>query len=176
MPLKSGFAAAALVGTMAEAYLKTGQTAEAEGVLDEMPPVLSGQEAMDAAIIERRLGREKQAYGYFLQAGEMVYGDVKALQEFAQNKMKLTKPLSRPPFSQEKNRTRIRLLKEAETLLDRVVQLDAPPTRRAWAWYHLGQVRAWLKKPLNEVIAAYDSAVKLNAEEKQFKQALNRYR
>ncbi len=167
---------ARLVSAMADAYLKTGQPAQAEGVLDQMPPVLSGQEAMDAAIIERRLGREQQAHGYFLQAGEMVYGDVKALHEFAQNKMKLTKPLSRPPFSPEKNKTRLRLLQEAETLLDRVVQLDAPPTRRAWAWYHLGQVRNWLKKPVNDVIVAYEQAVKLNGDERQFRQALERIR
>jgi len=87
---------------------------------------------------------------------------VHALHEFAQCKIRLTADLVRSPHSPQRRDTCSRLLKEAEELLERVVQLDAPPTRHAWAWYDLGRVRRWLRKPVNDVADAFDQAADVN--------------
>lgn len=157
MPGYAGVAAA-----MADAYLNVGRRADALTLLDRLPAVLSPPEAFDIAILERRARREKRAHGYFQRAGEAVLSDVRALHEFAQCKIKLTADLIRRPHNPQKQDARFRLLREAEELLERVVQLDAPPTRHAWAWYDLGRVRKWLRKPASDVNAAFDRAANAN--------------
>lgn len=141
-------------------------------MLDRLPAILSPVEAFDAAILERRTKREKRAHGYFQRAGEAVLNDVRALHEFAQCKIKLTADLVRPPHNPQKRDARFRLLKEAEELLERVVQLDVPPTRHAWAWYNLGQVRKWLRKPASEVDSALVKAADANPGDPALERAL----
>ena len=76
---------------------------------------------------------------------------------------------SRRPGDQQ---VRNRLLQEAMAYLERVIQMDAPPTRHAWAWFNLGQVRQWLKQPRQDVIAAYQKACDLAPDEDRFQRAL----
>lgn len=172
---------AGVATAMADAYLDAGRRTDALTVLDRLPTVLSPVEAFDAAILERRAKREKRAHGYFQRVGEAVLNDVRALHEFAQCKIKLTADLVRPPHNRQKRNTRYdpqkwdtrsRLLKEAEGLLERVVQLDAPPTRHAWAWYNLGQVRKWLRKPASDVNSAFDRAADMNPGDPALERAL----
>jgi len=153
---------AGVATAMADAYLDAGRRMDALTMLDRLPAVLSPVEAFDAAILERRVKREKRAHGYFQQAGEAILNDVRALHEFAQCKIRLTADLVRPPHNPQKRDARLRLLREAEELLERVVQLDAPPTRHAWAWYDLGRARRWLRKPASDVDAAFDRAADVN--------------
>jgi ATP-dependent DNA helicase RecG len=56
--------------------------------------------------------------------------------------------------------------------LERVIQLDAPQARHAWAWFNLGQAREWLKLPRQDVIAAYQKACDLAPDEDRFQRAL----
>jgi len=153
---------AGVVVSMVEAYLNAGRHADALTMLDRLPAILSPVEAFDAAILERRVKREKRAHSYFKQAGNAILNDVRALHEFAQCKIELTAGLVRLPNSPQKWDTRFRLLREAEEMLERVVQMDAPPTRHAWAWYNLGQVRMWLRKPASEVDSAFIKAADMN--------------
>lgn len=163
---------AGVATAMADAYLDAVRRADALTMLDRLPAILSPVEAFDAAILERRTKREKRAHGYFQRAGEAVLNDVRALHEFAQCKIKLTADLVRPPHNPQKRDARFRLLKEAEELLERVVQLDAPPTRHAWAWYNLGQVRKWLRKPASEVDSALVKAADANPGDPALERAL----
>jgi len=167
---------AGIVAAMADAYLVAGRRSEALVVLDTMPDTLSVHEATDAAITERRAHRSKRAHYFFEKAGDGIFGDVRALHEFAQTKLDLTRDLAKPPHSPGREDVRRRLLGEAETLLERVVQLDAPPTRHAWAWYNLGQVRTWLKKPQASIVEAYEKAHELNPGERKITDALARER
>ncbi len=59
-------------------------------------------------------------------------------------------------------------------MLERVVQMDAPPRRRAWAYYDLGRVLKWSKAPISEVRRAFTEACRLQPEERRFREALER--
>ena len=101
--------------------------------------------------------------------------DVRELHEFAQTKLQLTGRLAESlrPADQE---TRKRLLNEAIGYLERVTQMDAPPTRRAWAWFDLGRARRWQQAPRRDVIAAFEEAVALDPNEERFRAELEKER
>jgi ATP-dependent DNA helicase RecG len=120
-------------------------------VLDQLPSLLAAQDAFDAAIAERRLNRHQEAHRLFERAGDIILRDVRALHEFAQTKMALTAPLSRSSRPADED-VRRHLLEDAATYLERVLRMDAPPTRRAWAFYDLGRVRRWLNYPKHELM------------------------
>jgi ATP-dependent DNA helicase RecG len=169
--------AARAVIAMSNAYLNAGYTQEAKAVLDRLPSFLAPQESFEAAILERRAGRQDRAHRYFERAGDSVLLDVRALHEFAQTKIKLAQEIrpSRKPRSYSQD-ARLRLLREAQEMLRRVLQMDAPPTRHAWAWFDLGRVLRWLKVPRSEIIDAFERAIELIPDEKRFHQELENSR
>lgn len=156
---------------LASAHADAGDGAKSAELLDRLPDLLAARDAFDAAILERRLGRQERAHLLFERAGDLVLQDVRALHEFAQTKLNLTGNLvrSRRPADQQ---TRRRLLQEALAHLERVTQMDAPPTRHAWAWFNLGQARQWLKYPRESVREAYQRALDLAPTEARFRLAL----
>lgn len=154
---------------MSSAYLNSHNTQEAKNILDKLPSLLAPQEAFEAAILERRAGRQDRAHRYFERAGEAVLQDVRALHEFAQTKIKLAQEIPRPRGPQSyQNDARLRLLREAQEMLQRVLQMDSAPTRQAWAWFDLGRVLRWLHAPASEVKNAFENANKLIPEEPRF--------
>ncbi|NJL27249.1 MAG: hypothetical protein HC897_04830 [Thermoanaerobaculia bacterium] len=155
----------------ATAHADAGNDDRAKAVLDKLPPLLAAQDAFDAAIAERRLGRQDRAHRLFERAGDLVLRDVRALHELAQTKMRLTHKLVRSTHPADRE-TRQRLLQEAASYLERVTQMDAPRTRHAWAWFDLGKVRQWLARPQREVVDAFERAVGLRPEESRFASAL----
>ena len=148
--------------------LDAGREDEAKKLLDRQPMYLASADAMDTAILARRLRNEEKAHRYFERAGDAVLNDVRALHEFAQTKIKLAQEMKK---SRRRNSNR-RLLMEAKELLERAVQMDAGRVRHAWAWRDLGRVKKWLKHPIHEVTAAYERAIELYPEEKEFKNEL----
>jgi ATP-dependent DNA helicase RecG len=162
--------AQALMG-LAAAYADTGDETRSKALLDRLPDLLAARDAFDAAILERRLGRQERAHQLFERAGELVLKDVRALHEFAQTKLHLTGKLVRSPRPADRQ-TRQRLLQEALAHLERVTQMDAPPTRHAWAWFNLGQARQWLRYPRQEVLGAYRRALELAPGEAPFRRAV----
>jgi ATP-dependent DNA helicase RecG len=163
---------ARVVAALAAAYLNTGRDEDAARVLNDLPVKAEGQDAMDLAILERRAGRQERAHQLFHDAGERVLADVRAAHEFAQTKIRLAEQLakSKKRLDQE---TRARLLREAEGLLRRVLQMDAPTTRHAWAWFNLGQVLRGLKGPEGEVRRAFEEANRLMPGEPRFERELS---
>ena len=165
--------AARVVIAMSNTYLNAGRIQEAKTILDRLPSLLAPQESFEAAILERRAGRQDRAHRYFERAGDSVLLDVRALHEFAQTKIKLAqeiRPTHKPrSFSQD---ARLRLLREAQEMLRRVLQMDAPPTRHAWAWFDLGRVLRWLKAPTSEIRNAFENALQLIPDERRFQQEL----
>jgi ATP-dependent DNA helicase RecG len=164
---------AALVTLIAGAYLDRSRSDEARKWLDKLPELDAVADAFDAAIQEKRAGRMERAHRYFLRAGDAVMQDVKALHEFAQVKMKLALK-AKPKNNQENWVTHNRLLDEAREMLQRVVQMDAPRTRHAWAWFELGKVLKWSRQPKQDVLHAFEKAIELAPNEPQFKEALDR--
>ena len=135
-------------------------------------PLLFGQAAVDAAVLARRAGDFRLAYRYFELAEDAVYTDSRASLEFAKTKLSLATDAHRER-QYDSNR---RLLNEARTLLERVIELDAPPGRRAWAWRELARTRNRLRAPAHEVEDAYHKAIELLPDEPRFVQELERIR
>ncbi len=148
---------------------------EAKEFLKQLPEYIAGKDALDTAILARRMNRDEAAHRYFERAGDLVFGDVRALHEFAQVKIKLAQKAFHQGrgkrFARETNQ---RLLKESKELLERVIQMDADRTRHAWAWRDLGRVKRWLKFPRDEVKNAHERAMELLPGEQRFKDEMKR--
>lgn len=163
--------AARVIIAMSGAYLNNRRIQEAKALLDRLPRILAPQEAFEAAILERRADREDRAHRYFERAGDAVFHDVRALHEFAQTKFRLAQRQSRRDrYARD---ARDRLLREAREMLQRVLQMDAPPTRHAWAWFNLGQVLRSLRAPNSEIRHAFEQAQKLIPDEERFQRGLD---
>ena len=97
------------------------------------------------------------------------------MHEFAQTKMWLAQE-ARRLRQQSWQAVNRRLLIEARQLLERVLQMNAPNTRHAWAWRDLARVLDWLRLPANEVESAFDNAIGLLPAEPRFKEELRQFR
>ena len=141
-------------------------------LLRQNRPALFGQDAIDAAILARRVRDSDVAHRYFERAGDTVYADARALLEFAQTKIWLAGKALR----NRRHESRRRLLNEARTLLERVIQLDASPARHAWAWRELARTRNWLRAPARDVEDAYRRAIEILPSEPLFRRELQNLR
>lgn len=151
-----------VANTLIDVLANAGESDRARRVLRGRDAAAFGRDAIDAAILARRLREPEAAHRYFERAGEAVDGDPRALHEFAQTKMYLAgQARARPSVHR-------RFLTEARSLLERVLQLDAPPTRHAWAWRDLARTLNWLRLPLRDVEGAYAKAIDLLPDEPRF--------
>ncbi len=142
---------------------------EAKALLDQQPQYLTSADALDSAILARRLGNQEKAHRYFERAGDAVLYDAKGLHEFSQTKIALAKKLLHEHQGRASNK---RLLLEAKELLERVVHMEADRVRHSWAWRDLARVKNWLKYPQGEVITAYRRAIELTPDERRFRDEL----
>ena len=164
---------APLITLIASAMLDANRRQEALKWLDMLPKLDTIGDAFEAAIQEKRAARPEHAHRYFLIAGDAVRADVRALHEFAQVKIILATKAHRSRSSQPSaNR---RLLDEAREMLERVVQLEAPPTRHAWAWYDLARVLKWQRVSRSEVNHALEKAIQLDPAQPRFKDELLKF-
>ena len=150
--------------TLIEALIEGGYKERALRLLRGRRPLLFGQDAIDAAVLARRAGESQIAHRYFERAGEAVYADPRALLEFAQTKIRLAQEAHRrrQPDSNQ------RLLTQARSLLERVIQMDTAPTRHAWAWRDLARILRWLRAPVRDIEGAYRKAIELLPGEPRF--------
>ena len=153
-----------------EALMDAREEAKARRMLARNRPMLYGQDAVDTAILARRAGDSQAAHRYFERAADAVHADPRALHEFAQTKMRLAAEAYRSGQI-DSNR---RFLREARPLLERVIQLDAPAARHAWAWRDLARALGWLRAPVGEVEAAYRKAIELLPDEPRFVREMDR--
>ena len=165
-------AAPHVANALIDAFMKAGDESKARRLLTKSRFERFGQDAVDAAILARRAGDFRLAHRYFQRAGETVYGDPRALHEFAQTKLRL----AGESYRQGRRDSNRRFLTEARALLERVVQLDAPAARHAWAWRDLGRSLHWLRAQAREVEDSYRKAIELLPDEPRFLQELDRIR
>lgn len=158
----------ALIDVLANA----GEKDRARRLLERRDGAVFGEDAIDTAILARRLGERKAAHRYFERAGDAILGDARALHEFAQTKMQI----AQDAHWRRRRDVNRRLLTEARSLLERVLQLDAPPTRHAWAWRDLARTLDWLRLPVREIEDAYSKAIDLLPDEQRFGEELARLR
>lgn len=164
---------APLITLLAAALLDVGKKDDAVAWLNRLPMMDAVDDAFDAAIQEKRAGRLENAHRYFQLAGNAVLSDAKALHEFAQVKIKLANK-ARPRGRSGNWVAHNQILEEAREMLQRVVQMDAPRTRHAWAWFDLGRVLGRLKAPKQDIRHAYAEAARLEPTELRFAEALQR--
>ena len=161
--------------TWVEILLDHERADDARRILEDLSHSTSARDAVDAAILARRLRDPRLAHRYFEQAGDAVQLDARALHEFAQTKMRLAQDAMR-----ERRRSwravNQRLLVEARQLLERVLQMNASATRRAWAWRDLARVLNWLSLPAKEVEVAFGNAIDLLPTEARFEKELQQFR
>ncbi len=161
-----------VANTLIDILLEVGDERKAQELLKGDRPMMFGQDAVDAAILARRLRDSPAAHRYFERAGDAVYADAPALLEFAQTKIWL----AREAYGRRQPASNRRLLNEARTLLERVIQLDASPTRHAWAWRELARTLNWLRAPFREVEDAYRKAIEHLPAEARFVRELETIR
>ena len=164
-----------VANTLIEVLLDHGREADARGLFDEYAENTLAQDAIDAAILARRLRESRIAHRYFLQAGDAIQTDSRALHEFAQTKIRLAQEARRQQRRGWHDVYR-RLLVEARNLLERVIAMDASPTRHAWAWRDLARTLNWLRVPASEVEGAFEHALRLLPAEPRFAAELTQFR
>ena len=89
----------------------------------------------------------------------------------AQNKLWLAGQAHREGET-ARNRT---LLADARILLERLLRMDAPSRRHAWAWRELARARRWLGEPATAVDEAYANATRLAPDETKFRREWGRF-
>ena len=161
-----------VTNTLIDALSRAGEEHRARKLLRQNRPALSGQDAIDAAILARRVRESRAAHRYFERAGDAVYSDPRALLEFAQTKIWLASEA----YRRREHDSNRRFLTEARGLLERVIQLDASPARHAWAWRELARTLGWLHAPFREVEGAYRRAIELLPDEPRFARELESMR
>lgn len=161
-----------VVNTLIEALVESGEERKALRLLKRPQALVFGQDAIDAAILARRARDSRLAHRYFERAGDGILTDPRALHEFAQTKIRLATEAYRQG-RRDQNR---RFLTEARPLLERVVQLDASPTRHAWAWRDLARTLHRLRAPVREVEDAYRKAIERLPDEPRFVRELKQIR
>ena len=164
-----------VANTWIEVLLDHDRNDDARRLLDELAEVASAQDAIDAAILARRLRESRIAHRCFQQAGEAIRTDSRALHEFAQTKMWLAQE-ARGKQRRGWREVNRRLLVEARGLLERVTGMDASPARHAWAWRDLARTLNWQRAPAGEVEAAFGNATRLLPNEPRFAEELARFR
>ncbi len=133
---------------------------------------LSPREAVGAAIVARRLRDAEMAAILFGVAGPAILEDPQALLECAQNKLSLAGQAHREGAT-DRNRT---LLADARILLERLLRMDAPRRRHAWAWRELARAWRWLGESASAVDDAYANATRLAPDETKFTREWERFR
>ena len=147
-----------------EALVADGQQERAHRFLREQASSLSPRDAIGAAIVARRLRESDAAATLFDVAGTLILDDPRALLESAQNKLWLAGRAHREGLA-DRNQE---LLRDARILLERLLRLDAPRRRHAWAWRELARARRWVGESASAVDEAYAMATELAWDETKF--------
>lgn len=153
-----------IFAAMARILLEHGNEKEALAILDRVqppPPMSDENEIIEWALLFKRSGRLQQAHQVFASSYDRLKDNPKALHEFAQTKMGLTRQTRHTA-------TRRQLNLEAAELLRRAIQISTDPARTAWCWFDLARALTWLRAPEAEIAQAYERAISLLPEESRF--------
>lgn len=150
---------------MAKALLDHGNSKKASAILARIPSPSNLSDLIELAVLHKRSGRLEEAHSLFAANYDLIKDNPKAVHEYAQTKIRLSRSL--PPKDAI---TKKRLTRDAVELLRRAIQLSDDYTRNAWCWYDLARELDWLRSPDTEVLHAYSKAIELLPNETRFKQ------
>ncbi|MBI3683453.1 MAG: putative DNA binding domain-containing protein [Acidobacteria bacterium] len=154
----------------ADALLAEGKMEEAKRVLSEIPSTSMPEDLLESAILAKRAGDYRNAHQVFDRIRGLMHNDPKFLQEFAQTKMRIAGSVKGD------RATNRRLVKEAEELLHRALQLSESEVRRGWCWFDLARVLEWLKKPVTETEEAFLQAKTFLPREERIENAYRKWK
>lgn len=155
---------------MAKAYLDRQNQEKASELLANVALPSRADDIIELAILIKRSGRFEDAHQIFANEYGLIKDNAKAVQEYAQTKIKLAESLPA-----QKNNIRRKLTREAVELLRRAIPLSEDNIRRAWCWYDLARALAWLGSPEAEVQTAYHRAIELLPNEPRFAESYERW-
>ena len=168
-------AASYVTNVLVETLVTGGDMERARQLLKHRRAVLPTEDSIDAAIMARRAREPRIAHRYFERAGDAVYANPRAMLEFAQTKIRLAQEArwrGRRGRAHRATDSSRRFLAEARGLLERVVQMDTSPSRRAWAWREIGRALNFMRAPHRDIEDAYRRAIELLPEESRFTREL----
>lgn len=149
-----------VLSVYADALLNAGLEDKAGQLLKQCTAPTDSQ-AIDMAILARRMRKNKEAHRYFDLAGTAIALDARALHEFAQTKI----ALAGEAFGLKRLQENRRLLGDALRLLERVIQMNGDKVRVAWAWRDKARVQKWLGYPKSDVLVSIERACELLPDE-----------
>ena len=164
-----------VTSALIEVLFEGSRDREARALLTHLPGSMAGEDAITAAMLARRFKEEPAAHRYFGQAGAALDTHPRALHEYAQTKIWLAGQATRERRRGSRDASR-RLLGEARSLLERVIQLEASKSRHGWAWRDLGRTLNRLRAPIREVEQSYQRAIALLPDEERFPKELRTLR
>lgn len=149
---------------IANVLLNNNKLKEASDILARMPALSKPGEIVELAVLYKRSERFLEAHRVFQANFHLIENDPKALQEFAQTKIRLSMTQAKD-FTAKKKLTR-----EAVELLRRAISLSDDEVRKAWCWYEMAKSLAWLRVPKSEIEQAYGKALEILPNETRFKE------
>lgn len=150
--------------TFAKALLDRHQPAKARQFMDSIPFSGLAEDVLETAILRKRSKDYGTADALFSQIYSEMLDDTRFLEEFAQNKISLSRSLGNRNF-----RTKRQLNKDAVDLLRRTIQLTNDAKKEAWCWFELAKTLRWLGASNTDVDQAFLNATELRPEEQSFK-------
>ncbi len=157
---------------MAKAFLNTGNSKRASEILARAPLTTQADDLVELAVLYKRAGKLQDAHGIFASNYDLIKDNPKAVQEYAQTKMRLASSLR----SRRELNTKKRLNQDGVELLRRAIQLSDNNVRNAWCWFDLARTLSWLRSPDTEILHAYSKAMELLPTEQKFRESYDRWK
>lgn len=150
----------------ASVLLNRGLSEEARKWLSRIPSISGYGDLLEAAILSKRAKNYREAHRIFEELYARAEDDPKVVQEFAQTKLALARPVR--SYGRDLA-TKKRLNQQAVELLRRAIPLTDDPTRKAWCWFDLAKTLASLREPKSDVEHAFLQAMALKPDEDRFR-------
>lgn len=155
---------------MARAYLLNNERNKALIILRSIPPLsMDAQEITDTALLYKNLNDLESAHRLFQENATLIVHDPRALNEFADVKLKLAKK-ARTEQKRDINR---RLLNESAEMYRRTIQLTSDDIRKGWCWFRLAEIYQHLHRSGTDIELAFQQASALLPNERVVQEQLD---
>lgn len=143
---------------MARAYLINNERLKALNILRSIQPLpINAPDLVDTALLYKNLNELETAHRLLQDNLSLILNDPRALNEFADVKLKLAKKAR----DERKNDVYRRLLNESAEMYRRVIQLTSDDIRKGWCWFRLAEINQRLGRSYTDIEFAFQQALLL---------------
>lgn len=140
---------------MARAYWLNGERLKGLEILKVVQPSsIDIQDLTDTAVLYKNLDDLENAHRLFQDNLPIILNDPRALNEFADVKLKLAKKA----YLERRRDINQRLLNESADLYRRAIQLTSEEVRKGWCWFRLAEIYQHLRRSRTDVELAFQQA------------------